>query len=673
MAGLSRTGSIWALGAGKNPFASKQTPIKKELKTIIDEVTSVKKVCMTSRSSLLNILHSLDGDKTSAPWWKIGESLATSEKDFKQGQGALLRDAVTSATETMKKMATCQVTFENELQSSLGAESPIHSMIYKDYPNLQREKESLRQKQKEVEAMGNRHIKEKQRINQLRESEKESEEELVEKENRLTDELDNANKEATQAEDRLATTLYILQAKEKDLALNMVDSLKTLQSFFRRILGHLDQDLPALEEKVKSSEKTRVYGEDLAVHLRSHKRSIAAPLSLGVKGLKNNLKEEGLFRIAPSIPTFKMLKAYIDTGGSEEVILKKYKDPHIYTAVIKYYLRELPDPLFCSAYARQWAATNAIKDDRRRMKEIDRLLDEIPAANKRNIEFLFKFLAQLTVEEVTNKMSISNLIVVLGPNLLWESDTLKTVSLEHVSRSLIEVWSSRHFLRTRSQSECENIFRRGESVVEHWEGEEVTKRSTAVRSDIKERRRQIFTTEASIENEDGVVGEEQLSFEASENQEDDQVETRSRAFNNQSESDNSDMSVSQPRTYSDSLLKLPTLNEDHVDDFLELEAKLKTAFDEEDCPEVSATSVGGGDNQARGSLGGGGGATGARNALLSGTKSSPNLKTRSYSLQTPTILEGMASSSPVPERKRRSMIPKLNFRRSRPLSFENNP
>ena len=34
------------------------------------------------------------------------------------------------------------------------------------------------------------------------------------------------------------------------------------------------------------------------------------------------------------------------------------------------------------------------------MKEIDRLLDEIPAANKRNIEFLFKFLAQLTVEEV---------------------------------------------------------------------------------------------------------------------------------------------------------------------------------------------------------------------------------------------------------------------------------
>jgi len=131
---------------------------------------------------------------------------------------------------------------------------------------------------------------------QLRDSEKETDEGLAEKESRLVDEKDNAEKEATQAEDKLATTLYTLQAKEKDLALNIVDSLKTLQTFFRSVLNHLDQDIPALEEKVKNSAKTRVYGEDLAAHLRSHKRSIATPLSLGVKGLKNNLTEEGLFR-----------------------------------------------------------------------------------------------------------------------------------------------------------------------------------------------------------------------------------------------------------------------------------------------------------------------------------------------------------------------------------------
>ena len=36
--------------------------------------------------------------------------------------------------------------------------------------------------------------------------------------------------------------------------------------------------------------------DDDDADIRSHERSIAAPLSLGVKGLKNNLKEEGLFR-----------------------------------------------------------------------------------------------------------------------------------------------------------------------------------------------------------------------------------------------------------------------------------------------------------------------------------------------------------------------------------------
>ena len=35
MAGLSRTGSIWGLGSGMNPFSSNKSPIKKELKKVV--------------------------------------------------------------------------------------------------------------------------------------------------------------------------------------------------------------------------------------------------------------------------------------------------------------------------------------------------------------------------------------------------------------------------------------------------------------------------------------------------------------------------------------------------------------------------------------------------------------------------------------------------------------
>ena len=40
MSGLSRSGSIWGLGSGMNPFSSNKDPIKKELKNIIDEVVT---------------------------------------------------------------------------------------------------------------------------------------------------------------------------------------------------------------------------------------------------------------------------------------------------------------------------------------------------------------------------------------------------------------------------------------------------------------------------------------------------------------------------------------------------------------------------------------------------------------------------------------------------------
>ena len=74
------------------------------------------------------------------------------------------------------------------------------------------------------------------------------------------------------------------------------------------------------------------------------------------------------------------------------------------------------------------------------MKEINRILDDIPIENRRNIDFLFKFLAKLNEDEAANKMTISNLIIVIGPNLLWERDTKAPVRLEHVCRSLIQQW-----------------------------------------------------------------------------------------------------------------------------------------------------------------------------------------------------------------------------------------
>ena len=74
--------------------------------------------------------------------------------------------------------------------------------------------------------------------------------------------------EASQAEDLLTTTVYSIHMKEKSVALNIVESLEAIQIFFRRILAELDVDLPQIKEKLKNTQKTCVFGEDLETHLK---------------------------------------------------------------------------------------------------------------------------------------------------------------------------------------------------------------------------------------------------------------------------------------------------------------------------------------------------------------------------------------------------------------------
>ena len=80
--------------------------------------------------------------------------------------------------------------------------------------------------------------------------------------------LENVGKEAATAEEKLATTLHNLQANEKKLAMNFVKSVKSLRSYFRSVTQHLDLEVAAMEEAVRGSRRSRVFGEELGEHLR---------------------------------------------------------------------------------------------------------------------------------------------------------------------------------------------------------------------------------------------------------------------------------------------------------------------------------------------------------------------------------------------------------------------
>ena len=131
------------------------------------------------------------------------------------------------------------------------------------------------------------------------------------------------------------------------------------------------------------------------------------------------------------------MKASIDASVSKSVILRKYKDPHLYSSVIKHFLRELPDPLLCSSLVKEWKSVDEITDLMEKRICIKKLLANLPEANRENISFIIGFLSKLEKEKNYNKMTVENIIVVLSPNLLWDSNGIH-IPIGSVYKSMLE-------------------------------------------------------------------------------------------------------------------------------------------------------------------------------------------------------------------------------------------
>lgn len=108
-------------------------------------------------------------------------------------------------------------------------------------------------------------------------------------------------------------------------------------------------------------------------------------------------------------------------------------DVHFFAALFKVYLRELPLPLFVSTEKKansgeiykQWM--RIIRSDimslDEKIKEIRQVIQVNFAPNvQRNIQYIVKFLAELTKKSGQNKMTSHNLGIVIGPAVLWNPE-----------------------------------------------------------------------------------------------------------------------------------------------------------------------------------------------------------------------------------------------------------
>ncbi|XP_069666648.1 rho GTPase-activating protein 17 isoform X4 [Haliaeetus albicilla] len=234
----------------------------------------------------------------------------------------------------------------------------------------------------------------------------------------LKEEMDEAGNKVEQCKDQLAADMYNFVSKEGEYARCFVMLLEAQADYHRKALAVIEKVLPEIQAHQDKWTEKPAFGTPLEEHLKRSGREIAVPIEACVMMLlETGMREEGLFRIAAGASKLKKLKAALDCSTSQ--LDEFYSDPHAVAGALKSYLRELPEPLMTYSLYEEWTQAANIQDQDKKLQELWRICNRLPKHYHANFRYLIKFLAKLAQNSDINKMTPSNVAIVLGPNLLW--------------------------------------------------------------------------------------------------------------------------------------------------------------------------------------------------------------------------------------------------------------
>ncbi|XP_041337599.1 SH3 domain-binding protein 1 [Pyrgilauda ruficollis] len=262
----------------------------------------------------------------------------------------------------------------------------------------------------------------------------------------LKEEEEEVKRKVEQCKDEYMADLYHFSTKEDIYASYFVKLLEIQAQYHRQSLESLDSALAELRECHRQTEPSFTtdtpvagyYGVSLETHLKSLGREIALPIEACVMMLlASGMKEEGLFRLAAGASVLRKLKSSLASGSN--ALEEFYSDPHAVAGALKSYLRELPQPLMTFELYDEWVKVASLKDTDSRLQSLRDTCSRLPQDSYNNLRYLIKFLAKLAEHQEVNKMTPSNIAIVLGPNLLWsQQSTGDPMQLDLASVSSIQ-------------------------------------------------------------------------------------------------------------------------------------------------------------------------------------------------------------------------------------------
>ncbi|XP_041066581.1 rho GTPase-activating protein 6-like isoform X2 [Carcharodon carcharias] len=200
-----------------------------------------------------------------------------------------------------------------------------------------------------------------------------------------------------------------------------VDSITDLDDDQSRLLEALQLSLPT--EVPNKKEKQR----DKKLSLNPIYRQVPRLVDSCCQHLeKYGLQTVGIFRVGSSKKRVRQLREEFDRGA--DVVLDEEHSVHDVGALLKEFLRDIPDPLLTRELYTPFISTLLLEQDEQ-LSALQLLIYLLPPCNCDTLHRLMEFLAMVTNhaedtldkdgQEVTgNKMTSLNLATIFGPNLL---------------------------------------------------------------------------------------------------------------------------------------------------------------------------------------------------------------------------------------------------------------
>lgn len=163
------------------------------------------------------------------------------------------------------------------------------------------------------------------------------------------------------------------------------------------------------------------------------------------------IQAEGIFRVSGSTGA---IEKFRDSANRGEDYTKSFSnlDHHSIAGLLKLFLRQLNPPIIPLPIHEELTAAIKIDDDRERTVRIGQVLRKMPQLNKFTLQFVMKFFTLVASYSETNKMTATNIAIVIGPVLMpnQASDPFDTTG-QHISiqfvKSMIEQYNEIFFVR----------------------------------------------------------------------------------------------------------------------------------------------------------------------------------------------------------------------------------